>query len=138
MSDFIDNFNISDELKMKLRSVGADSPAALLGSLDAAGAAAENFLGKQALRQVRTLLLASLSPQDRKALAAPLPRQSLGAQLKRPAPAVLPPSFDIGERDRLFTRLQALRRGLSAGSSSSSAQSELESLESRLNNMMER
>jgi hypothetical protein len=138
MSDFIDSFPLSDELKVKLRSVGADSPAALLGSLDAAGAAAENFLGRLALQRVRRLLRATLSPRDRKAFAAPLPRQSLGAQLKRPAPVVLPTSFDIGERDRLFTRLQSLRMGLRAGSSSSSAQSELESLESRLNNMMER
>lgn len=137
MSDFIDGFPLSDELKMKLRSIGADSPAALLGSLDAAGAAAEQFFGKRALLQVQRLLRASLSPQDRKALAAPLPRQSLGAQLKRPAPPVLPPSFDIRERDRLFTRLQSLRAGLRAGSNSSAAKSELESLESQLNDMME-
>lgn len=137
MSDFIDSFHLSDELKHKLRSVGADSPAALLGSLEAAGPAAEQFLGRLALRRVRKILQASLSAKEREAVTAPLPRYSLGAQLKRPAPTLLPPSFDIGERDRLFTRLQSLRMGLKTGGVSSSAQSELESLESRLNNMME-
>jgi len=138
MADFIDEFPLQEEVKAKLRSLGADSPAGLLASLDAAGGAAPKFLGKATLKRVRKILNSRMSTRERQALLTPAQRVYFGAQLQRPAPKIRPPNFNIAERDQLFDRLQSLRSRLRSGGTSPVVQTEVEELESRLNNMMER
>lgn len=137
MADFIDELPLQEEVKAKLRSLGADSPAGLLASLDAAGGAAVQFLGKATLKRVRGILKPRLSARERQALVTPVQRVYFGAQLQRPTPKIQPPNFNIAERDKLFDRLQSLRSRLRGGGTSPAVQTEVEELESRLNNMME-
>lgn len=65
MQEFIDKLTISFEDKIKLNSIGADNPAALLGVIYAAPEAMEQFIGKNVMDTVTKQLEAVLTPEQK-------------------------------------------------------------------------
>lgn len=136
MPDFIDEMPLAEADKRKLHSLGARSPVELLALLNAGAEASRNFLGQTVLNKARDMAEAHLSDQERKLLLRPVPAFQLGANTLPSPRSVLAPGYDIAERDRLFTRMQALKShaGISA---QSAALKEIRELESKLNDMLE-
>lgn len=136
MPDFIDAMPLAEADKRKLHSLGARSPVELLALLNAGAEASRNFLGLAVLNKARDMAEACLNNQERTLLAKPVPAFHLGANVLPSPQSVLAPAYDIAERDRLFTRMQALK-SLPGGSAQSAAIQEIRELESRLNDMLE-
>ena len=137
MADFIDEMPLQEGDKRKLRCLGAGEAGELLALLNAADEASSNFLGTSTLNRVRGLLRTLLHDREREVLARPVPTFHTGANLGRPPMKVLPPQYNIAERDRLFSRMQALKGRVGAGGQGTIS-AEIEELESKLNNMLER
>lgn len=108
--DYLESLSLSDEDKAKLQSMGMQSPFALLSIIKASPDAFEAFMGKEKTAQLAQELEAKLSEDERSLLETPLPLRKTGAIIDRERPPLRTPSYDIGERDRLFDELQALRQ----------------------------
>jgi hypothetical protein len=126
---YIDALPISPAQKEQIRSLGADTPAALYAMIQAEPDAFRSFLGSDAMGRIAASLDQSLDFEQKTALSRPTPYFSLGADLSGP-PKLLPPRFDIEKRDRLFDELQQLksRAGTKDNARIASLESQLEVL----------
>lgn len=129
MGSFLDDLDLSPELRRSLLALGATSPEALLGLIEAGRRSFEAHFGGQITQQIEEKLrrLAGTSimqPQTFKAT------QALGARLEKAPSRPLDPAYDIEERDRLFAEMEALRH-------TPGRQAEVRELEERLRRLLE-
>lgn len=73
MNNFIDTLSISQENKIKLASLGADNPAALLGVIYAVPEAMSEFIGYDPFNIVKKELNALLTPEQKSIFDQDLP-----------------------------------------------------------------
>lgn len=73
MNNFIDSLSVSTEDKIKLRSIGADNPGALLGAIYAVPEAMAEFIGQNTLTTVTNELEALLTPEQKEIFNQELP-----------------------------------------------------------------
>src|SRR6266516_1198243 len=117
---FLHGLPLSDEEKVKLQSLGAETPAALVGMMKASPDSFHRLLGPERAAEIRTHLERLISPDERAVLEAPVPAfHARGAIVDKPAPPIDSPKYDLEERERLFTELRELR---SRGDASPEAQ----------------
>lgn len=135
MDGYLEELPLSPEVKAKVADLGATSAAALLGMVRASPKSFENYLGRTHARELRDVLETSISARERAVLDADLPSfRATGALVDRHVPTLPPPAYDIAERDRLFERLQSLRR---QGDASPEARRRIAELEDCLTAMLE-
>ncbi len=127
---YIEQLPVSNEIRDRLRSLGAHSPEALLGLIEAAPADFERLTGSGAAGQIRDALrqMVSWHPE---AMEAPVRGFSLGAALEK-APSLQEPGFDLEKRDRLHAELVRLR-----AQDSDANRDRIEKLEQELNALLD-
>jgi hypothetical protein len=105
----------------------------LLGALRASPDAFISYIGKDRASAIVDKITSLLTNEERSLFDRELPQFSLGARLDPPPSTLKPTQYDIGERDRMFARIQALR---TFPSRSAEEQSELLRLEGDLRDML--
>jgi hypothetical protein len=109
--NYLDKLPISADEKAKLRPLGAPTPAALLGLIQASPEQFGRFFGPQRTGQLVRLLTSVLTEGERKSLSQPVPRYAIQspAYSVSSAPTLPPTPYDLEQRDRLFEHLRQLR-----------------------------
>jgi len=134
MPDFIENLQIPQDVKHKLRSLGASSAPALLSLMQANPDSARSFLG-DTVDALIPQLQDTLTPDDHAVLQRNTPQYALGAMVGPKPPVVAPPNYDIRQRDNLFSELERLR---SDGRPSETSKAKIAELEGQLTEMLQR
>jgi hypothetical protein len=134
---FLDDLELSDEERQKLRRLGAKSALMLLLMRKSSPNEFDAYVGSERAQHIEGGLMAMLTEEDRGKLAAePVRPGALGSRLGvggRPV-SLVPPSFEINERDRLFGELQDLRMG---PSKSIDRDGRIAELERKLNQLLD-
>jgi hypothetical protein len=108
--NFIDSLPVETADKEFLRTLSADSPAALLGYIRASRDFFEQRFGPKKLDQITSLLGQMLSVHEHAVLKGSKKEFAMGAVVDLPAPELNPPRFDIRKRDALFRELTELEQ----------------------------
>ena len=106
--DFIDELPVTNDVRSRLRALGARSPFALAGLISASRSSFAGHFGDAVARTLIDWLLPRLSAAQRAELNAAPPRYATGA-MSGPAPRFYAPAMDTDHRERLFERLEMLR-----------------------------
>jgi hypothetical protein len=108
-SEFIEQLPLSEEEKGQLRSLGADSPAALLALIDAARESFERFFGLEKTDSLRRTLQGIMASGEHLP-SGPVPKYALGAMLE-PLPNIPVHScFNTAVRDQLYREWTELQK----------------------------
>jgi len=105
---FLDDLPLSSDQRAKLRSLGAESPFALLGTIMASGKAFADFFGEPATKSLIAQLNSRLTSDQKAALETPVPQFSMGAVIDQPA-RYQPPPMDLDRREALLQKIERLR-----------------------------
>ena len=127
---YIEQLPVSNEIRGRLRSLGAHSPEALLGLIEAAPADFERLTGSEAAAQIRAALRQMVTWHP-KAIEGPVAGYSLGAALEK-APSLREPGFDVEKRDQLHAELVRLQ-----AQNSESNRGRIKELEQELNALLD-
>ncbi len=134
--DYLENLPLSTKEKEGLAELGVSSAPALLAMLKAAPEAIENYLGYEKTHDLARALEARVSEAEKRIVGSPATRSfKTGAIVSRGVPRIKPPAYSVEDRDNLFNELERLRQH-NDGSLKSSQQ--IESLEQRLNSLLEK
>jgi hypothetical protein len=96
--NYIDSLPVNSGDKELLRSLGADSPSALMGILDSSHDYFEERFGKKKLEELTAALSQQMSVGEHAIFKEPKKDFGIGAIVDRPAPTLEPPRFDISKR----------------------------------------
>lgn len=106
---FLDSLSLAPDEREKLQSLGAKTPAALLGQIRIARNAFVEFVGPNRADAIEQQLDSMLTKDERTWLTV-APREFQTGALIGPPPGLPPATFDIERRDRLFEELQSLKQ----------------------------
>jgi hypothetical protein len=104
---YIEQLPVSEETRAQLRSLGAETPEALLGLIEAAPGEFERMTGSEAAGRIRAALRGMVQWHP-EAMTEPGREYGLGAALAN-APSLRDPGFDLEKRDLLHAELVRLQ-----------------------------
>ncbi len=132
---FLSKLGLTDDERKKLSSIGASTPAMLLGVYKASTESFEQLFGAQRAKEVVSRLLELLTPEERERATKEAPRFHMGARLERPPSTIPKPPYSLEERDRLLDEIQKIK---SESPAAADQVARLSTLEQRLKQLLER
>ena len=134
-AEYLLDLPLSYEEKDLIASLNFPTGVALLAALEASPEAFKNYLGRQLTQKLTRILKDSLNSDERALLDTPTFKfHATGALIEHQTPSLMPPNYDLSERDRLFSQLQDLRQQQKP---SPETLLRIRELEERLNKMLE-
>jgi len=132
---YLDQLHVNSDERARLAGLAAPTPAALLSLIQAAPEDFQNFYGTEATQCLIYELEQMLDQQQLSLLRQPVrTRLATGAVISLQVPALREPGYNLTERDRLFSELQAFRR---EANQTDSVCQRIQQLEIELNTMLE-